>query len=154
MVNYRIYISFLSLIALLNFSSADSKGIQCNLTKVWGLGLEPENVVLPARYFFIESHNKDGKRYFNKYSIWIMVNWYELTKVHFLHVADLKTLRVKTFSVWKYSVPPVENAEFVPKFWIDKMVPLLFDINCILPAKNLWYLCNAWEPNYQISRST
>lgn len=30
-------------------------------TKVWGPGLQPDKIVLPARYFFIEAAQFDGK---------------------------------------------------------------------------------------------
>lgn len=34
-------------------------------TKVWGPGLKPENIVLPARYFFIHAVGDDNKRLIN-----------------------------------------------------------------------------------------
>lgn len=37
------------------------------LTKVWGPGLKPENIVLPARYFYIHAVDENRYRYVWKF---------------------------------------------------------------------------------------
>lgn len=37
--------------------------IDCGSTKIWGPGLDPVNLILPVRYFFVETHDRNGNRY-------------------------------------------------------------------------------------------
>ncbi len=36
--------------------------IDCNFTRIWGPGLDPENIIMPARYFFIETAGSNNIR--------------------------------------------------------------------------------------------
>lgn len=38
------------------------KSVDVQRTKVWGPGLEPDKIVLPVRYFFIEPIDGHGKK--------------------------------------------------------------------------------------------
>lgn len=56
-------ISFLN--NLVNFAvnaQKSIKSVDVQRTKVWGAGLEPDKIVLPVRYFFIEPVDGYGKK--------------------------------------------------------------------------------------------
>lgn len=50
----------LTLLWIIN--SVISADLSPKLTKVWGPGLKPDDIVMPARYFFIQAVDKNNKR--------------------------------------------------------------------------------------------
>lgn len=60
-ISIKLLIFYSAFLYFQIFSRAD-RSVKCSLTKVWGPGLDPENIVLPARYFFIEAVNENKVR--------------------------------------------------------------------------------------------
>lgn len=48
---------------LIFINYSNSEQIECDNTRVWGPGLDPVNVIMPARYFFIKTYDINNKRY-------------------------------------------------------------------------------------------
>lgn len=59
MSSIKLIIIYCTLVYFQILIQADPN-VKCSLTKVWGPGLDPENIVLPARYFFIEAMNENN----------------------------------------------------------------------------------------------
>ncbi|TDG44736.1 hypothetical protein AWZ03_008877 [Drosophila navojoa] len=52
-----------SVIFILRFSACEEQIVDVRKTLVWGPGLKPDDIVLPARYFFIHAVDTNGKKF-------------------------------------------------------------------------------------------
>ncbi|XP_030561243.1 protein O-glucosyltransferase 2-like [Drosophila novamexicana] len=58
-----LFATICSLIIILRFSACEDQSVDVKKTLVWGPGLKPDDIVLPARYFFIHAVDKTGKKF-------------------------------------------------------------------------------------------
>lgn len=65
-VKLKEFVVFWGLLFNVIPSTVGNESLDSKLTLVWGPGLEPHEVVMPARYFFIQAVDKNNNRYINR----------------------------------------------------------------------------------------
>lgn len=59
---YSNTIKFVTSVFIIFIDTSYGENIECSHTKIWGPGLEPENIIMPARYFFVQTFDINNKR--------------------------------------------------------------------------------------------
>lgn len=54
--------SILLILLIFRFAVCKEQIVNVQKTLVWGPGLKPDNIVLPARYFFIHAIDETGRK--------------------------------------------------------------------------------------------
>lgn len=62
MLWFNLLLPILLSISDFAYSIDESRLVDAEKTLVWGPGLKPDEVVLPARYFFIHAVDKNGRK--------------------------------------------------------------------------------------------
>lgn len=69
MIGLRIFVSICPFILV---SPASKVEVDTGKSVVWGPGLSPEDLVFPARYFFVQLYDKENNKYVNANKMIIM----------------------------------------------------------------------------------
>ena len=63
-IGFIILYSYLVVsVFITTITEANADETDCASTKIWGPGLDPVNLILPVRYFFVEAFDKNNSRY-------------------------------------------------------------------------------------------